>query len=1119
MKLYITFLGILLVCISCQEKKKEIEIKKENFSSNSKIFELVNSSQSNITFNNHIEENFENFFAVFNYVYNGAGVAVGDVNGDGLSDVYFVGNKVSNKLYLNKGNFEFEDITSSAGVSGGSGWHNGVVMADVNGDGLQDIYVCRGGYANDYSEVRSNLLFINQGDLTFKEEAEKYGLNDEGYSLMASFFDMDNDNDLDLYLTNRPNRFFMGYGQVLDGKRNSNNLFRDKLYVNNNGKFVEKGTESGITENFGYGLGLVTSDVNNDGNTDIMVSNDYLERDYLYVNQGNGFFKDELKERFNHIPFYAMGMDVVDFNNDGFEDIIQLEMMPEDYERSKTTMASMNTKLFDDMTSNGFHYQYMHNQFHLNRGDGIFSDISQYAGIAKTDWSWACLGADFDNDGFRDLYITNGFKRDIWDKDTNASFREYMRSPVFRKRTNEENAQYIINLFKENKISNYVFKNNGDLTFAKKTEEWGVNHSSFSNGASMADLDNDGDLDLIVNNINDEAFIYKNTSEKLKNSFLNIKLKGPEKNITGLGAKITLKHNNSIQYHQLKTVRGYLSSVDPVIHFGLGKADSVDEVQVLWPDGKLTVLNNVKSNQLIKVDYKESSIEESSIEESSIEESKNVEIKCLLTDITKKAFSKTFVHKENDFNDFKDQILLPHKLSQSGPCITVGDVNGDGLEDFYVGGAINQSGQLYFQSTNGTFKIKKANPFILDRKYEDVGAAFFDADGDNDLDLYVVSGGNEYDTSAEEYQDRLYINNGSGVYSKSNVLPNAKESGSCVVPFDFDGDGDMDLFVGGRLLPKTYPFAPKSYILENANGVFKDVTMEVMPEILNIGMVTSAVWSDIDGDKIMELLVVGEWMPISIFKKENRVYKNVTKRYGMNNTSGWWNKIVASDIDKDGDVDFIIGNLGLNYKFTASEKKPFIVYANDFDKNGTNDVFLAKHYKNREVPIRGKECTSQQMPEINKKFKTYQEFAKSNIIDVIGEKDNQTLRYEAKEFASVILENVNNELKMKYLPSEAQFSVINGVISQDFNDDGVNDLLIAGNKFETEVETTRADASIGSLMIGTNSKEYAPLNYLESGFYESGNVKEIKSINLANNKKGVLVGVNNGELKLYSVGN
>ncbi|MGO4917956.1 VCBS repeat-containing protein [Maribacter spongiicola] len=1099
------FVALIFACLSFFTCKKDITkedvLKEEN---DSPLFELVASQTSGITFSNDIEENFEHFYEFFNYVYNGAGVAVGDINNDGLADIYFVGNEVENKLYLNKGNFEFEDITAKANIDKNEGWHNGVVMVDINGDNLLDIYVCRGGFRNK-KEDRENLLFINQGDLTFKEDAASFGLNDNGYSIMASFFDADNDNDLDMYLTNRPEKFFQNYTQVLEGKANEDDFYRDKLYINNNGKYEEIGLKSGINNNYGYGLGLATSDLNSDGKIDIYVSNDYLERDYAYINQGNNSFNDELTKRFNHVPFYAMGVDIVDFNNDGFEDIIQLEMLPEDYERSKTTMASMNTKLFSDMTTNGFHYQYMHNMLHLNRGNGMYSEISAYSGVGKTDWSWSCLGSDFDNDGFNDLFITNGFKRDIWDKDTNANIGQYMQSMEARKKTTQENVAYIVNQFKENKRPNYIFQNNGDLTFTKKTKEWGLDKESLSNGASLGDLDNDGDLDIIVNNIDGTAFIYKNTSEELDNNYLKIKLNGPKNNPTGLGAKITLKYNNEIQFHEFKTVRGYLSSIEPINHFGLGKTDSIDELDIVWPDGKEYTLQRVQANQMLEINYEAAKIK--TVPEASA--------KTIFTEVTDSKFSSPFVHHENEYDDFKKQILLPHKLSQNGPCITVGDVNNDGLDDFYVGGAANQQAALYLQNSKGQFSLIKQPAFESTSKYEDVGAVFFDADGDLDVDLYVVSGGNEFEQNSPTLQDRLYLNNGKGNFELTNSLPNVTESGSCVVPLDFDKDGDLDLFVGGRLIPNSYPNVPNSFLLENDKGIFTDVTQKIAPELSKIGMVTSATWNDIDGDSLEELIVVGEWMPITIFKKQGQEFINATASFNLAKTSGWWNKIVATDIDKDGDTDFIIGNLGLNYKFTASVEKPFTIYANDFDRNGTNDIFLTKHYKDRLVPVRGKECSSQQLPQISQKFRTYQQFAKADIDDILPNIEN-ALKYEVQLFESIILENNNGELKIKPLPKEAQFSVINGIVVDDFNNDNILDILIAGNKFEVEVETTRADASIGQLFLGTENGNYKAINYLESGILLPYNVKGIEKI-IIDNKTGILSAVNDDKLRLFEL--
>ena len=1070
-------------------------------------FELIAPKDSGVHFNNSIEENFQNFFGIFNYVYNGGGVAIGDINNDGLSDLYFSGNEVPNKLYLNQGGFKFKDITADAGIVEGNGWDNGVVMADVNGDGWLDIYLSRGGW-NDTDAARRNLLFINQGDLTFKEQAEQFGLGDIGYSLQASFFDMDNDLDLDMYLTNRPNRFFLNYKQVLAGKQAQDDLFRDKLYRNDGNTFTEVGLNSGIVNNFGYGLGLVTSDINADGYTDIFVANDYLEHDYLYINQGDGTFQEQIKQFTNHIPFYSMGIDVVDINNDGLEDILQLDMLPADYKRSKTTMASMNVQLFDDLIGNGFHHQYMHNMLQLNQGNDFFSEIGQLAGISKTDWSWSCLGSDFDNDGFRDIFITNGFKRDIWDKDTQQKYVQFLNSPKRKQQSDEENAQHIINLFQTNKIGNYLFRNNKNLTFTNKAKEWGLDQASFSNGAAVGDLDNDGDLDIVVNNVEGAAFIYRNQAESYyPHHYLKIKLQGPDQNRFGLGTKVKLTYGDGVQYQEFKTVRGYLSSVEPILHFGLGDVTTIDQIEVTWPSGQKNILESVPTNQTLTVPYNDA------VEASTSAQSNSTPI---FKDITASSFEAPILHIENEFDDYRVQVLLPHKLSQLGPCLAVGDVNQDGLEDFFIGGAHKQAGQIYFQDQNQQFYPKTKSDFEQDYKLEDTGATFFDADGDGDLDLYVVSGGNEFQPNSRFFQDRLYLNNGQGSFQLSDRLPKITSSGACVRPYDFDKDGDLDLFVGGRLIPFHYPNAPESYLLENDHGVFKNVTETLSPDLSFIGMVTDAVWQDLDGDDLAELILVGEWMPITVFKQVGNRFENVTDTYQLDQTQGWWNRIVALDYDQDGDQDFVVGNLGLNYKFKASPEKPFQVFADDFDQNGTNDIFLAKYDDERVVPVRGKECTAQQVPSLNKKFPTFKKFADADLHQILDGKSKKALQYKAKMFASVLLDNDNGLLTIKPLPTEVQISTINGIVGEDFNQDGELDLLIAGNKFESEIETTRADGSPGSLLIQNANRNYTALSIAESGFFVPYNVKVLQQIKLGQSgRAGILVGINDGPLKLF----
>lgn len=1093
---------LFLLLASCEQDSKEVS--QPTIASVSGSFNRLDSETTGIDFKNHVEENFTNFFARFQYVYNGGGVAIGDIDGDGLSDLYFTANEESNRLYRNLGDLKFEDITQQAGVTGAGGWDNGTVMADVNGDGHLDIYVCRGGSKdNSPAAERQNLLYINNGAGQFREAAAEYGLADAGYSLQAVFFDLDNDNDLDVYITNRPSTFFIPHPEVLKAKETQAPEFSDQLYRNDAGKFTRITEEAGITQNFGYGLGLVTTDVNNDGFTDILVSNDYLENDYLYENQGDGTFVESIEKYTNHTSFYGMGIDAADLNNDGYEDLLQLDMSPEDYVRSKTTMASMNVDLYREIMESGFHDQYMHNSLQLNRGNGFFSEISQLAGIAKSDWSWAVLGADFDNDAQKEIFITNGYRRDVADKDGNIKFQEYLRSAERRQRTDEENARYVIDLFNSVPLQNYLYDDTGDLTFASAATAWGLTDKSFSNGAAYADLDNDGDLDLVINNLEEEAFLYENNSAP--KGYLRIKLAGPAGNQYGIGAKIELTQEKGQQFQQLKTVRGYLSSVEPVAHFGLGDLGVINSVRVTWPDGKESIIEQPTANQELTITYAGAQTVTKG----------QTTAPSLLVETTNQRFASPFLHEENVFNDYGSQVLLPHAHSKSGPTVAVADINGDGLEDFYIGGAKRIAGTLFLQNAAGKFEEAEAQFTEEDKGSEDTDALFFDADGDGDQDLYVVSGGSEFPVADKSFQDRLYLNDGTGQFQKS-ALPEITSSGSCVVPHDMDGDGDLDLFVGGRVVPTRYPAAPQSYLLRNDGGVFVDVAGQVAPDLSNVGMVTSATWSDLDNDTAAELILVGEWMPITIFQLKGAKYEDVTKDYQLGETQGWWNKIIAQDLDNDGDDDYVLGNLGLNYKFQASAEKPFYVFASDFDQNGSNDIFLAKENGGDLVPIRGRECSSQQVPEIANKFPTYNAFAEAGLEEIIDLENPDAIRYEAREFSNCWLENQDGKLVLHQLPLATQFSVINSIVSVDLNGDNVQDLITAGNKFEVEIETTRADAGLGTVLFGdVATKTFRALSARESGLALSENIKGLYPIRIGQKgEQGILVATNEGPLRL-----
>jgi hypothetical protein len=1096
--LLLFFITIGTGCSNDQSKEKIIV---------SPVFEKIPSAVSGITFNNTIEENYQkNYFDSFAYVYNGAGVATGDFNNDGLMDIYFTGNEVPDKLYINQGDLKFKDVTASAEVSGGKGWRNGVTLVDINNDGLLDIYVCKGGY-RDADEERRNLLYINQGNLSFKEEAKQYGLDDDGYSMQAVFFDMDNDNDLDMYLTSRPDTFYLGLSRMVSGKRNPPDKCRNKLYRNDNGSFTEIGNQAGITHTFGYALSVEAADLNNDGYQDIFVANDYADNDYIFINQKNGTFKDEVKSMTNHVSLFSMGSDIADINNDGFEDILVMEMLPENYKRSKVSMPRMDVSGFWAIADSGFQKQYMHNVLHLNQGNGFFSDVSQMAGVSKTEWSWATLASDFDNDGNRDIFVANGYRRDLFDGDIQQKQDMYVKANMHKYNSSQEMFEKgfkdYMDIYNPIKVRNYLFRNKGGIQFENVSEAWGFKDSTFSNGAAVADFNNDGKLDLVINNLDGEADIYKNISAS-NNNYLRLKLEGPQKNPDGMGTKISLYYDGKMQqFFQQKTVRGYLSCNEPAVHFGVGKKDKIDSAIILWPDGKENIIKNIAANQLVKINYKEA-----------ISGLYHAPAYTPLFTEADQLLSIPFVHKENKLNEYTDQVLLPHEFSRDGPFVATADVNGDGMEDFYVGGAKDQAGSLYLQQA-GKFINKIIAAFESDRKYEDMGATFFDADGDGDMDLYIVSGGSEFEEGSPLYQDRLYINDSKGNFSKSNQLPLTTSSGSCVVVFDFDSDGDIDIFRGGEVMAHKYPQSPLSYLLINDHGKFIDKTKEIAPALVKPGMVKSAVWADLNGDKKAELIIAGEWMPIKVYSYVNGKIKDVSVDYNLQNTEGWWDKLAAEDMDGDGDMDLVAGNLGENYKFLASMAKPFEVYAKDFDGNGTNDIFLARHLNNITVPIRGRECTSQQCPMIAQKFPTYLSFAETDLNGILGEEElKSALHYQAHLFSTVIFVNDKGKFTTKKLPVETQLSTVNGIIVKDFDGDGKKDILIAGNKFNVEVETTPADASPGLYLKGLGNLEFKSFKPLESGFFVPYNVKDIEAVKTGNTWT-ILVSSNNDKLRVF----
>jgi len=1058
-------------------------------------FELLPAEKTGIDFDNAINETeiFNHFY--YSQIYNGAGVAIGDINNDDLPDIFFCGNQVSDRLYLNKGGFQFENITKKSRVARNDGWSWGVTMVDINSDGYLDIYVSRNGESIN-PEERKNQLYINNKDLTFTESAMAYGLADAGYSTQAVFFDMDNDGDLDMYQVNQAadQKLFIRYKIESKDYR----FFTDKLYRNDNGRYKDVSSEAGLVEAFTYGLSVNASDFNNDGWTDLYVSNDYDEPDYMYYNNGDGTFKNVINEKLKHISRFSMGTDAGDINNDGLMDLMTLEMAAEDHVRSKTNMGSMSTEDFDRIVDLGKHYQYMSNTLQINNGYGSFSDVASLAGVSKTDWSWGGLFVDLDNDGLKDIIITNGVKKDVRNND-------YLNivNNLDENISNKDFFQVSKNTPSE-PLTNYVYKNKGDLKFEKTTEKWGFETPSFSSGIAYGDLDNDGDLDLVINNMESSAFIYKN---KATGNFLKINFEGSDKNVAGLGVKVKIYHNDNMQVLENTTTRGYLSSVEPGLFFGLGKDVLVDKIEILWPDGKSEVIKETDANNVITVKYSNAEISTNKIEKKLAIASK--------IDVTNLGIS--FNHKENEFNDFKDEILLPHKLSQNGPFTGVSDVNGDGLEDIFVGGAAGQSGVLYLQETNGDFKENLSQPWDKEKDSEDLGVLFFDVDNDGDQDLYIASGGSEFKQGSPLLRDRLYINNGDAKFERNyTALPNILESSECVKSSDVDGDGDLDLFVGTRLISGKYTFPASSYLLVNERGNFKKAENDRAPYLENIGMVTDAVFTDIDKDGDEDLIIVGEWMRIEVLENIKGQFSNSSTKYGLDGSSrGLWWSITAADIDNDGDDDYIIGNLGDNNKFKPSREHPFKVYANDFDNNGSNDIVLAKFYKNDYVPVRGRECTSQQMPYVAEKFKDFNSFASSKLIDILPkDKVDDAVIYEITSFSSIILINDNGTLVQKKLPVNAQVSPLKSSIVLDFNKDGFQDIIAIGNHYGVEVETTRYDAGFGVVLLGNGQNNFHFMPPEESGFYTPTDSRDIKVIQ-SNNIKHILVTNNNAPISMF----
>ncbi len=1043
---------------------------------------------------------------MYQYFYNGGGVAVGDVNGDGLQDIYFTGNMTDNKLYVNEGNMRFKDVTEKAGVAGRPGpWKTGVTMADINGDGKLDMYVCYSGKLRD--EKRINQLFINQGNdgngiPRFKDMAPDYGLGFPSFSTQAYFFDYDRDGDLDLLLVNHNIERLNILDDIAVKKLMSqtDNQSGIRLFRNDNSYFHDVTTQSGIVNtSLSYGLAAGIADINSDGWPDVYVSNDYSVPDRLYINSGKGTFSDDLPKQIGHTSFYSMGNDIADINNDGTPDIYTLDMLPEDNKRQKLLFGADNYESFNLNLQAGFYYQYMRNMLHVNNGNNTFSEVGQLAGISNTDWSWSPLFADYDNDGWKDLFVSNGYTRDY----TNMDFLKFMGDNLRDRQVMRQDLLNIVNKMPSSEVKNYFFKNNGNITFANTTEAWGISQPSNSNGVAYADLNNDGNLDLVINNINKPAFIYENNATALnKNNYIEIDLKGADANTQGIGARVIIYAAGKKQYIEQMPTRGFQSSVSPVLHFGLGPVTQLDSLRVVWQRGKTQLVKNIRANQKITLQEKDASSDDTSPEE----------VKPVFAEVKSPL---SYKQSPSPLNDFKRQPLLVNPLSFSGPVMVKGDVNGDGLEDIYTGGDNGKADCLYVQQKKGVFILKREAAFEADKKSMATAAVFFDANHDGKPDLYVCSGGyNDYLPDDPLLQDRLYLNDGNGNFTRSkDALPQMLSSKSCVKTADINGDGYPDLFVGGRVIPGRYPETPRSYLLINdGKGHFSDQTGQFNPSMKNSGMVTDAAWVDMNGDKRPDLIVVGEWMPITVYENENNKLIDRTAKYFKKKYAGWWNCLQVSDINHDGHPDIVAGNLGLNSQCKASDKEPATMYYKDFDDNGSVDPILCFYIQHKSYPCVTRDELLDQISMMRSRFSDYKSYADATIGQIFTPEEMSGVRHlEANCLStSCFISNTQGKLHEVTLPSEAQSSPVFNITTFDYDHDGNDDLLLCGNINHARIHFGKYDANFGVLLKGDGKGKYNFISQQQSGFHIWGDVRSVLAID-----NMLLFGINQGAIKAY----
>ncbi|MBG9378181.1 VCBS repeat-containing protein [Panacibacter sp. DH6] len=1082
--------SFLLFC-ACHEQAEE-ESAPQKTSTGKELFVLVDQSESNITFQNTLTEGLNTNILMYEYFYNGGGIATADFNNDGLIDLYFTSNMSDNKLYINRGNFKFEDVTTVSGAGGRAGpWKTGANAVDVNADGLPDIYLCYSGAMPEAK--RANQLFINKGAgkngvPLFEEKAAAFGLASTGFSNQSYFFDYDKDGDLDMLLLNHNPKNL----PILNVEATAKLFKQDspdkglRLLKQSNGVFEDVTVKAGINgSELSYGLGIGLSDFNEDGYPDFYVSNDYAVPDFLYINNGNGTFTNTIESAIGHTSQFSMGNDVADVNNDGLPDIFTLDMLPEDNHRQKLLLAPDNYPKFNMNVRSGFYYQYMRNMLQINNGNNTFSETGQLEGVSNTDWSWAPLFADYDNDGWKDLYITNGYYRDY----TNLDFINYMNSYVeARGRLQREDVMEIIKKMPSSNVVNYMFRNKQGSGFTNAATEWGMNQHSNSNGAAYADLDNDGDLDIVVNNINLPAFLYKNESEKLsKNNFINISLTGSAGNLQGIGAIVTVYSKGHIQKVEQYPARGYLSNVSPVLHFGLGSTSLIDSLIITWPGGKMQRLTDVKVNQLIKLNEKEALLNR------------------LKPAKVQTWFSETmpgiqFSDKtDTSINDFNRQALLISQLSYNSPCMVKSDLNKDGLEDLILGGNGIQPAQLYMQSANGSFRQKIIADFEKDKQYVDAAIAILDADKDGNADIYIASGG--YHSIGDSFyllHDRLYIADGKGNYKRSNLLPAIAGSKSSVAVDDINGDGAPDIFVGGRVVPGRYPETPVSYILINdGKGRFTDQTKKVCPALATAGMVTTALWADMDRDQENELIVAGEWMPITVYKKQDGKLIDQSKKFFSKQYKGWWNTIEVVDLNQDGRPDIVAGNIGLNMQFHASDTEPLDLYYKDFDNNGSVDPVFCFYIQGKRYPYITRDELVSQLPVLRKRFADFKSYADVTLDQLFEEKDLKGAGHLTANFTATtcFMSTAGGALQETALPIQAQYAPVYTIDTLDFNKDGNKDLLLCGNNSYLKIRLGKADANYGVLLAGDGKGNFTYINQRESGFHIRGDVRSCIQVN------------------------